>query len=573
MIKQAVNAMYWNVRGKTPAERLKRRWIVWCAQIAVVIRAEIAPGSSRSHLTREGTVMVLKSRKPALDLLADIPRGNPNKYLKDQTLPQSRFQRQEDIEGHPDYVFNPDRPAGMVLLGAVGNKLYGVRDNRHLTTFAGTRAGKTVTVISNHHFYNGSTLNNDSKGSIARAVAMRRAEMGHKQCILDPYEIIEGEETTFRCRFNPLRSLKIDDIDVIENAYLIVDALVIETGNESDPHWNESAKNLLLGLVLYVAFGVNVPDEKRHLGTVRTLLNMALRIETTDPDEDGNVQTHYVLKRLVSEGLLGLGKSGHEEMAETIGSNIFGLYEMGKEEMPSVISSAKRHTAFLQFKSMRQVLSGHDFDLADLKRTKMDVYIVLPQRAIQACNRWVRLFYTLLPAAMERETTVPDAPVLVTIDEFPTLGRMSVIEDAIGRLAGHHVKIWTILQDFSQGEALYGKRFESFLANSGVTQIFGTVDEATNGYVSKRLGKTTIETIQTSDTSHDQIERGQHGLSQSMQLFDMMSPDEVARYFARDDELKRQLLLVAGKFPLITQRVEYWNEDSPFAPLFLDTVS
>ena len=91
--------------------------------------------------------------------------------------------------------------------------------------------------------------------------------------------------------------------------------------------------------------------------------------------------------------------------------------------------------------------------------------------------------------------------------------------------------------------------------------------------VAQRLGKTTIETIQTSDTSHDQIERGQHGLSQSMQLFDMMSPDEVARYFARDDELKRQLLLVAGKFPLITQRVEYWNEDSPFAPLFLDTVS
>lgn len=509
--------------------------------------------------------MILKPTLPRLDLLEDIPRGNSNKFLHQQALPLSRFQLQKDIEDHPDFVFDPKNPDGMVLLGAIDDRLYGVRDDRHLTTFAGTRAGKTVTVISNHHFYNGSTLNNDSKGSIAKAVAMRRAAMGHRQYILDPYEIIEGDEAQFRCRFNPLKSLQINDVDVIENAYLIVDALVIETGNEADPHWNESAKNILLGLVLYVAFGKNVPNDKRHLGMVRTLLNMALRIETSEPDEKGNVHKHYVLKRLVSIGIQGLAKAGHDTVADTIASNIFGLYEMGKEEMPSVISSAKRHTAFLQFKSMRNILSGHDFDLADLKREKIDVYMVLPQRTIQACNRWVRLFYTLLPAAMERETTVPEAPVLVTIDEFPTLGRMTVIEDAIGRLAGHHVKIWTILQDFSQGEALYGKRFESFLANSGVTQVFGTVDEATNSYVSKRLGKTQVETLQTSDKSHDQVERGLHGKSQSTELFDLMTPDEIGRYFARDDVLKRQLLLVAGKFPLIAQRVEYWAGNNAFA--------
>jgi len=199
--------------------------------------------------------MVLKPKTQPLDLLNDIPRGNPTKFLRDQTIPQSRFQKQEEIENHPDYVFDPKNPDGMVLLGAIGDKLYGVRDDRHLSTFAGTRAGKTVTVISNHHFYNGSTLNNDSKASIVKAVSKRRAAMGFKQCALDPYHIVDGDEAKFRCRFNPLKSLKLEDIDVIENAYIIVDALVMETGNESDPHWNESAKNILLGLVLYVAFG------------------------------------------------------------------------------------------------------------------------------------------------------------------------------------------------------------------------------------------------------------------------------------------------------------------------------
>jgi len=496
------------------------------------------------------------------DLLSDIPRGNPNKFLKDQSVPKARFQRQSEIERHKGYQFNPKQPDGMVLLGAIGGKLYGVRDDRHLTTFAGTRAGKTVTVISNHHFYNGSTLNNDSKGSIIKAVGERRHKMGHKQYALDPYGIIDGAAAKFRCRFNPLKSLNLNDIDVIENAYLIVDAIVMETGNEADPHWNEQAKNLLLGLVLYVSFGENVKDEHRHLGTVRTFLDMALRKEETSRDADGNTSTRYVLPTLVRGGIKNLECGPNSDIAAIIASNIYGLYEMGREEMPSVISSSKRHTAFLQFRGIRDVLSGHDFDLEDLKREKVDVYMVLPQRAMQACSRWLRLFYTMMPAAMERETFKPEAPVLVTIDEFATLGRMTVLEDAVGRLAGHGVKLWTILQDFSQGEALYGKRFESFLANSGVTQVFGTVDEATNAYISTRLGKTAIEMEQTSDKSHDQLERGQEGRSQSLQLFDLMTPDEISRYFARDDAMKRQLLIIAGKFPLIVQRVEYWDESS-----------
>jgi len=525
--------------------------------------------SQRESDTTEGKrIMLLRKQVEKVDLLSGIPRGNPNKYPHEQKLPKAQFQKQSRIEANPNFQFNPKKPDGMVLLGAVGDYLFGVRDDRHLTTFAGTRAGKTVTVISNHYFYNGSTLNNDSKGSIAKAVAKRRKAMGHEQYILDPYEIVKGDEAKFRCRFNPLKSLKIDDIDVIENAYLIVDALVMKTGSESDPHWNESAKNILLGLVLYVAFGKNVKEDDRHLGTVRTLLNKALKKETTKPDEDGNTKSRYMLPAMVMAGIAPLEKDGYLDVVEAIASNIFGLYEMGKEEMPAVISSAKRHTAFLQYTAMRKSLSGHDFELEDLKRKKMDVYVVLPQRVIQACNRWVRLFYTMLPAAMERETSVPDAPVLVTIDEFATLGRMTVLEDAIGRLAGHHVKIWAILQDFSQGDALYAKRFESFLANSGVTQVFGSVDEATNGYVSKRLGQTAIQLEQTSDKSQQQSEVGQQGKSQSMQLFDMMTTNEIGRYFARDDKMKRQLLLVAGEHPVITQRVEYWNKNALYSEAF-----
>ncbi|MEL6688269.1 MAG: type IV secretory system conjugative DNA transfer family protein, partial [Pseudomonadota bacterium] len=206
------------------------------------------------------------------DLLNDIPRGNPNRFLNDQSLPQSRFLRQFEFEDHPDFCFDPQNPDGMVLLGRIGDKLYGVRDDRHLTTFAGTRAGKTSNLIATLYYYNGSTLNNDSKGSIAKEVAERRHKMGHKQYVLDPYAIVKGDAARFRCRFNPLNGLDLNDIEVIERAETIVEAIIVETGKEAEPHWNDTAGELINGLILYVRFGSNVRDEDRHLGTVRRLL-------------------------------------------------------------------------------------------------------------------------------------------------------------------------------------------------------------------------------------------------------------------------------------------------------------
>ncbi|WP_459873965.1 type IV secretory system conjugative DNA transfer family protein, partial [Endothiovibrio diazotrophicus] len=65
------------------------------------------------------------------------------------------------------------------------------------------------------------------------------------------------------------------------------------------------------------------------------------------------------------------------------------------------------------------------------------------------------MFVNQLLDAMERETTVPAAPVLACLDEFPVLGHMRQLESAIGQIASFHVKLWVILQDWNQGKALY----------------------------------------------------------------------------------------------------------------------
>ena len=165
--------------------------------------------------------------------------------------------------------------------------------------------------------------------------------------------------------------------------------------------------------------------------------------------------------------------------------------------------------------------------------------------------------------AMEREPMKPGSPVLAVLDEFPVLGHMKQLETAAGQIASFGVKLWTILQDWGQGKAIYKERFESFAANAGLFQAFGNVDLTTTEYVSKRLGKTLVTGLRKSDTGQKQRDQGLAGRSESPELHDLLTPDEVARVFARSDPMKRQLVMWAGYSPMALQRIEWWDEKGP----------
>lgn len=499
----------------------------------------------------------------APDLLSGLPRGLTKKYLKDQSIPQARWQDQADIETVDELAYDPENPDGKILLGAIGEKLIGIKDNRHIQTSAGNRSGKSVSVIANLLHYNGSVLMIDPKTEGANKTAARRAELGQDVFVLDPFGRAQGKAKKYRARYNPLMTLSLESESVIEDALQIIDALIVKSGRENDPHWNESAAQALLGLVLYARFGSDVPANEQNLITVRKLVKLARRQEQIDENTSG-----FVLPRRIMAGIKHLQCSEHEDIAEAIEGSIRGLYEKSHDEMASVLSTMNRHTAFLDFRSMRKTLSGHDFDLRDLKRKKITVYLGLPANRMGSCNRWLRLLVNQLIDAMEAETTVPDAPVLAILDEFPVLGKMQALEDAAGQIASYHLKLWTIIQDWGQGKAIYGERWESFAANCGINQWFANIDLTTTEYISKRLGKTPVISTRQGEASRDQLEKGLSGKSQSRELYDLLTPDEVARTFARSDPMKRQLIMLAGLHPMILQRVEYWNEDAPYHRYF-----
>ncbi len=494
-------------------------------------------------------------------ILDDFPRGVTSRFRTQHKPPLSAWADPDDVLQDATMVYNPEAPAAKILLGTLGNRFIGFEDDRHMVTVAGSRAGKGVSaVIPNLVFYPGSVLAIDPKGELASITAMWRARgMGQKVVILDPFGRTSERVKTFRGAYNPMVVLTPDNPHIIEDAGLIADALVIPSG--SDVHWDESAKIFIEGVILHVAT-YPAYEGRRNLVTVREILLKGVRLEARDLFEEEELDEELQGKSL--QGMEGLRME--MEMNDAVGglvqASAIEMFDKPEKEFGSILSSARRHTTFLSFPAMKEVLKGHDFDLPELKTAPggLTIYLCLPAGRMGSCNRWLRLFVNLALEAMEREDTKPNVPVLLCLDEFATLGRMEQVEVAAGQIAGFGCKMWTIIQDLGQLESLYKDRWQTFIGNAGVLQFFGNNDVKTLDYISKRLGQTAILVETLGEATAEDRQRGKSGVSQALQVHDLLSPEEASRYFGRDSPFYRQLIIIPGRDPLVLGRILYYKE-------------
>ena len=495
-----------------------------------------------------------------LALHEDLPRGVEGRLRSKSWMPRTYFATPEEIQrstfkDKSQHIFLGTidgetqaykRFDGRSEYRSRGGILIGMTDDRHLLTCAGSRSGKgRACIIPNLLSYGGSCLVVDCKGENADVTASWRAEhLGHKVAILDPFSITNERLSSHRMSFNSLTFLTLDNPTIVEDAGLIADALIVS--DSKDPHWSETARDFIEGVILHVVTDHRFHDEERTLPTVADLI-VGKRME---------------LDELLGEMMQNSSLENHVVAAART------MAEKPSTEQGSVISTARRNLRFLQYQSIRSVCDRHDFDLEDLKRDKLTVYLCLPATRMSTCAQWLRLFVNLTLGAMERVSAPPSIPVLMLLDEFPVLGYLKELETAAGQIAGLGVKLWPVVQDLGQLKTLYKNRWETFLGNSGVLQFFGNSEATTLDWISKRLGQTCVTTTTQGSLGHEQRNRqGQTGMSSQQQSTNLLSPEEISRYFGRNDHLCRQLIIIPGERPYILQRA-YYDVHEAFAGRF-----
>lgn len=505
-----------------------------------------------------------------MTVLDDLPRGVRSRRLEDQKTPLSAWVDPERIAASPVMAFSPAK----IFLGVVGGAVHdtggelvtrggtpiGLGDDRHVVLCAGSRAGKGRScLIPTLLEYAGSVLALDPKGELANVTARRRAAMGQRVCIVDPFGVTAGRLQNLRVGFNPLALLDPDSSSLIVDAGLIADALVVGSP-QADPHWDESARNLIEGIILHVAT-YPAYEGRRTLVTVRDLLKRAFERVSDLPEDFEGTPPPQLRAEMIHNAALAAESGGPlaGDLAAALEGAAADFYDKADRERASVLSVALRNTKFLDYPELRASLSVHEFELADLKGAAqgMTIYLCLPAGRMATCNRWFRLFVNLALETMERERAKPAIPILAVLEEFHVLGHMQQLETAAALVAGFGMKLLIVLQDLTQIKRHYKDGWETFLGNAGVSIFFGNNDMTTLDYVSKRCGQTSLIVERSSQVTATQRAGGATGSSWSLEVRELITPEEVSRLFGRDDRQQRQLVIRSGLPPAIIQRVKY----------------
>lgn len=422
-------------------------------------------------------------------------------------------------------------------IGQAVQQVFSYKGDRHLLTSAPTRSGKGVShIIVNLLNYNGSVLVIDPKGENAMITAKAREEMGQQVYAVDPWHV-SGLPVA---RFNPLDWLELGDVDAVENAMLLADALV-QKENHGDSFWAEEAKALLQGLILYVAFDAEF-EGRRHLGTMRDLLLLS-----------GDDLTALFQK---------MAKSPHQIVRST------GARSLQKEPklMANVLASAQAETHMLDSERLRESLSASDFKFEDLKKTPMTIYLILPADRLGAFGRFLRLLVQQAITVNARNIEdKPLKPVLFILDEMPALGRLTMVEQAYGLMAGFGIQLWGITQDLCQLRKVYGEDYESFIGNSGVVAYFGSPDKTSADYFSDLCGVTTVWNFSSAvATALSSSSGGSGGGSSSRSTTSTDTRAATQRKLAYPDELMRldqtqQLILIENTNPIMATKIKWFE--------------
>jgi type IV secretory pathway TraG/TraD family ATPase VirD4 len=426
-----------------------------------------------------------------------------------------------------------------LVLGRVGvnaNNSYQFQIASHVLTCAPTGSGKGIgAVIPNLLQYPGSVFVLDIKGENYAVTARARRELGQKVYLVDPFGVT-GAPTHGT---NPLDRLDISNPDIVGDSAAIADMLVMTSKDEKGNHWNESAKELIRALIVY-AVGQDDPTH-RTLGEVRRLL-------TTDADS----WVDTLADMAVFDGGFGV-----------VSRAANALVSKPADERGSVISTAQRHTAFLDDPRIAATLARSDFSFDELKTGLVSVYLAMPQEKLESNARFVRALLGGAQSAIMANSRKPRYKVVFLLDEFAQLGYLPSVESNISLIRGYGGVFWLFVQDLSQLKAVYPK-WQSFIANTA-KHFFGTADHDTAKYISDSLGKGTIE-YETGSTSKNAgsnfggsgggMNRGS-SQSENQQFAgrELLTPDEVMRLGPT-----KPIVLISGESPYLLDRINYLDD-------------
>ncbi len=378
---------------------------------------------------------------------------------------------------------------------------YYLRHNgpEHILCFAPTRSGKGVglilpTLLAWEH----SSVVLDIKGENYALTSGYLKTLGHKTLRFDPADA-EGASAAF----NPLEEIRLNSPLGIPDVQQISSMVMDPNGKGLEDYWGKAAFGFFGGAVLHCLLKT-LYEQKR----TASLYDVALMLE--DPNRPVKDLFNEMLKMdhaammaelfpevVKKNGANPLGKSAHVYIA----SAARGMLSKADNELSGVVNTATSNLALYKDPIVAMNISRCDFRLSDLMNHErpVNLYLVISPADIDRLRPLLRIFVAQMMGRitekMEFENGTSKAAykhrMLLMLDEFTSLGKISIIERAIAYMAGYGCKGYFIVQDTKQLNQAYGAD-NALMANCHIRIAYAPNLPEPAEYLSKMAGTTTV---------------------------------------------------------------------------------
>jgi|GEM_PF-441713 len=451
--------------------------------------------------------------------------------------------RGKDLYGHSGFADMDDiqqekldAPRGVVI-GKFKNQMLRMGGSEFILLAAPTRTGKGVGFcVPNLLQFQDSAVILDIKGENYNLTSeFRRRYMGNEIVYLNPF----SENTK---RWNPLSyvssnpSYRINDLMAI--------ATIIYPVNEKDPFWSDAAKNLFVGLGLLV---LETPELPKTIGEI-------LRQGSGKGNPIEAYLTHVLSTRAASPNPL----------SPACRDCLNRFLSSGETALKGIVATFSATLTPFANDVIDKATSGDDFDLRDVRKKKMSIYLHIPAGEILQASFIINLFFSQLINENVKELPEQNPALkyqcLLLMDEFTAMGKVSIVAKGVGFMAGYNMRLAIVIQDKAQLEAVYGKEdAHNIISNMGAVIYFtpSQINEAEE--YSKMIGNNTVlsDSRQRSKAQLFGIKgTGGDSTTESFQSRAVMLPQELLS-MSKDAQL-----VVRSGIPVIkADKIRYYTDD------------
>lgn len=431
-----------------------------------------------------------------------------------------------------------------------------------VSLLAPTRSGKGVgIVIPNLLNFADSVVVQDVKGENFAITSKYRADNGQDVYCFAPF-------STTTHQWNPIAYIPDEPHLRVPEVLSIGHTFYPRVGGGRESMWNDTARDLFVGLVLYLLETPALPASigevlrqasgkgkplKYHLQGIIHARNYDAHTEFNDKDEP---ITRYTPKAPYDG-------TGIPHLSDKCVDSLNRFIVAPDNTAGGIMTTFTAPLTLWASPVVDAATTNNDIDLRELRKRRMSVYINIPVNKLDEAGVLLQLFFTQL-IKLNTDELLGSSPALkykclLVLDEFLAPGYIPIIAKGSAYIAGYGLRMLTIAQSGAQIAAPiqdggYGREgSRALLDNHALNILYPTKNLQDAQEYSEILGHDTVK-------SQSRNIRNRWNGTESDQRRALMLPQEIMRMNS-----KLQIIQLEGVRPIKCKKIRYYEE-----PVFID---